>query len=72
MKNCRSIRVPARSFASFALRLFQASLLIGAAPAMSNRYEARAQVIDKRATLSKYSWLDNRDYDWFAARIPFF
>lgn len=72
MKNCSSIRARARSFASFALRLFQASLLIGAAPAMSNRYEARAQVIDKRATLSKYSWLDNRDYDWFAARIPFF
>ena len=31
-----------------------------------------AQVLDKRAALSRYEWLDNRDYDWFAARIPFF
>ena len=33
---------------------------------------ATAQVLDKRAVLARYEWLDNRDYDWFAARIPFF
>jgi hypothetical protein len=33
---------------------------------------ARAQVIDKHAALTRYEWLDNRDYDWFAKRIPFF
>lgn len=32
----------------------------------------RAQIIDKRAALAKYDWLDNRDNDWFAERIPFF
>ncbi|WP_148306433.1 MGH1-like glycoside hydrolase domain-containing protein [Gemmatirosa kalamazoonensis] len=31
-----------------------------------------AQVLDKRAQLARYDWLDNRDYDWFAERIPFF
>src|SRR5690348_6896358 len=31
-----------------------------------------AQVLDKRALLARYDWLDNRDYDWFAERIPFF
>jgi len=31
-----------------------------------------AQVLDKRAALARYEWLDNRDYDWFAKRIPFF
>ena len=31
-----------------------------------------AQVLDKRAMLAGYEWLDNRDYDWFAERIPFF
>ncbi len=30
------------------------------------------QVIDKRAALARYEWLDNRDYGWFAKRIPFF
>ena len=30
------------------------------------------QVLDKHAALARYEWLDNRDYDWFAARIPFF
>ncbi|HEX7018423.1 MAG TPA: hypothetical protein VF159_00325, partial [Gemmatimonadaceae bacterium] len=32
----------------------------------------RGQIIDKRAALARYDWLDNRDYDWFAERIPFF
>ena len=31
-----------------------------------------AQVLDKRAHIAGYGWLDNRDYDWFAERIPFF
>ena len=33
---------------------------------------AGAQVLDKRAALARYEWLDNRDYDWFTKRIPFF
>src|SRR5437016_13789528 len=33
---------------------------------------AHAQIIDKHAALARYEWLDNRDYEWFAARIPFF
>lgn len=32
----------------------------------------RAQVLDKRALLARQTWWDNRDFDWFAARIPAF
>jgi hypothetical protein len=32
---------------------------------------ADAQLLDKRAMLARYEWLDNRDYVWFAARFPF-
>ena len=30
------------------------------------------QVLDKRALLARQSWWDNRDFDWFATRIPAF
>jgi hypothetical protein len=30
------------------------------------------QIVDKRAPLARYPWLDNRDYEWFATRIPYF
>jgi len=33
---------------------------------------ANAQVLDKRALFARQSWWDNRDWDWFAARIPVF
>lgn len=33
---------------------------------------ARAQVLDKRALFARQTWWDNRDFDWFAARIPAF
>ena len=33
---------------------------------------AAGQILDPRAHLARYAWLDNRDYDWFAQRIPFF
>jgi hypothetical protein len=33
---------------------------------------AQAQVLDKRALLARQTWWDNRDFDWFAARIPAF
>lgn len=32
----------------------------------------RSQVLDKRALLARQTWWDNRDFDWFAARIPVF
>lgn len=31
-----------------------------------------AQVLDKRALFARQTWWDNRDSDWFAARIPAF
>lgn len=31
-----------------------------------------AQVLDKRAVLERQSWWDNRDFAWFAERIPMF
>ncbi len=33
---------------------------------------APAQVLDKRAIFERQTWWDNRDFDWFAARIPAF
>jgi mannosylglycerate hydrolase MGH1-like protein/glycosyl hydrolase family 65/F5/8 type C domain-containing protein len=44
-----------------------ALLLLALAPASPS-----AQVLDKRAMLARYQWLDNRDYAWFAPRIPYF
>ena len=32
----------------------------------------RGQVLDKHALLVRQTWWDNRDFDWFAARIPVF
>ena len=32
----------------------------------------QAQLLDKHALLARQSWLDNRDWDWFAARVPVF
>ena len=31
-----------------------------------------AQVLDKHALLTRQTWWDNRDFDWFLARIPAF
>src|SRR4051812_14039752 len=33
---------------------------------------ANGAVIDKDRALAAHSWLDNRDFDWFKASIPFF
>lgn len=40
-------------------------LLAGTAP-------ANAQLLDKRALFARQHWWDNRDWDWFATRIPVF
>lgn len=52
------------SLTRVALALFVA-LIVQRAP-------AHAQVLDKRALLARQTWWDNRDFDWFAARIPAF
>lgn len=33
---------------------------------------ADAQILESRALLARQSWWDNRDFDWYSARIPFF
>ncbi|HZO18049.1 MAG TPA: hypothetical protein VFB46_03605, partial [Gemmatimonadaceae bacterium] len=33
---------------------------------------ANGQVLDKHALLARQTWWDNRDIDWFAARVPAF
>ena len=33
---------------------------------------AGAQILDRRAMLTRQTWWDNRDFDWYSARIPFF
>ena len=32
----------------------------------------QAQILDKRALFARQAWWDNRDWEWFAARIPAF
>jgi hypothetical protein len=34
--------------------------------------EPGAAILDPQAQLARWSWWDNRDWDWYAARIPFF
>ena len=41
------------------------ALLLGA-------LRANAQLLDKRALFARQQWWDNRDWDWFAKRIPVF
>jgi hypothetical protein len=33
---------------------------------------ADAQILERHAILARQSWWDNRDFDWYSARIPFF
>jgi hypothetical protein len=33
---------------------------------------APAQILDRHAVLARQSWWDNRDWDWYKSRIPFF
>ena len=33
---------------------------------------AHAQILDKQKLLSAETFWDNRDFDWYAANIPFF
>ena len=35
-------------------------------------FRANGQVLDKHVLLSRQRWADNRDWDWFAQRIPVF
>src|SRR6476660_3727448 len=59
---------PLRPVVSAAIvRLFLALGLTVVGPA-----SARTQVLDKHALLARQTWWDNRDFDWFAARIPAF
>jgi hypothetical protein len=34
--------------------------------------EPHPPILDKSAVLGRYDWWDNRDWDWYATRIPFF
>ena len=51
-----------------ALVLAAASLL----PRPTAAQAVRNQVLDRRAMLERQDWWDNRDWDWYDARIPFF
>jgi hypothetical protein len=59
---------------TFAVRLWLCclTLLAGALTAQALVPAASAQVLDKRALLARQTWWDNRDFGWFAARIPAF
>jgi len=56
-------------------RIALASLLLAASllpPSPATAQAARNQVLDHRAVLARQDWWDNRDWDWYDARIPFF
>ncbi|NJD10255.1 MAG: discoidin domain-containing protein [Gemmatimonadetes bacterium] len=55
------------------IRNAAAALLLAAAlPLAARAQETRNQVLDRRALLERQTWWDNRDWDWYEARIPFF
>src|SRR5690348_6522016 len=54
-----------------ALRLFFTSLSLMAA-LMVAPTRASTQILDKAVLFSRQTSWDNRDWDWFAARIPVF
>ena len=51
------------------MRSLTAALLVALIPCGA---VAHGQVLDKRALLARQTWWDNRDFDWFATRIPAF
>jgi hypothetical protein len=53
-----------------AFRVFTSLSLMLALMVVPSR--ASTQILDKRALFSRQTWWDNRDWDWFAARIPVF
>ena len=48
----------------------RAALVLLLATGLSVRLPAQA--LDPRAVLARNGWLDNRDWDWYAHRIPIF
>jgi hypothetical protein len=46
--------------------------LLASSIALGTSRHASAQILDRRALLTRQSWWDNRDWDWYTARIPFF
>jgi hypothetical protein len=46
--------------------------LLASSLALGTPRNASGQILDRRAVLARQSWWDNRDWDWYAARIPFF
>jgi hypothetical protein len=51
---------------------FAFPLVAGLALAGTGPGTVAAQVLDQRALLQRQTWWDNRDFDWFGARIPGF
>lgn len=49
-----------------------ALLAIGALSGCADADASRNTVLDRAAQLARFDWWDNRDWDWYAANIPFF
>jgi hypothetical protein len=54
------------------MRRFRKSFLLASSIALATPQSAPAQILDRSAVLARQKWWDNRDWDWYAARIPFF
>lgn len=48
------------------------ALLLASSLALTTPPNAGAQILDRGAVLARQKWWDNRDWDWYEARIPFF
>jgi hypothetical protein len=47
-------------------------LALGALTACGGPRASRTIILDRSAQLARFDWWDNRDWDWYAANIPFF
>ncbi len=56
----------------YSLRLGAIAVAIACSVPVALPRRLSAQILDRRAVLARQSWWDNRDWDWYSTRIPFF
>ncbi len=54
------------------MTVFRATLAMTLLISIASSYDVAAQVLDKTTHLEAQTFWDNRDWDWYAAQIPFF
>ncbi len=54
------------------MTVFRITMAMTILLAITSSHDLSAQVLDKQAQLEAQTFWDNRDWDWYAAQIPFF